>query len=760
MTALDQSECGPRQPIITVIMANYNGSAYLRDAISSVQKQTLKEIEIIVSDDASSDDSVDIVKRLMAGDPRIRLVTSDRNNGPARARNRALELARGEWIAIVDSDDLIHPTRLGTLIESARRDGTDIVADDLLIFGAPQAPTTVLKGRWARAPFWVDIAEYIELNQFYGRGPTLGYLKPLFSSDLIAKNAVRYDENLTVGEDYNFVLKLLRAGARFRVYPQLQYFYRKHTASFSHRLWAGALEALKAADLSLIDMLTPAERGLRPKLDARVRSIDRALAFEEIMSSLKAREWIKAARAGIASPGAFLLLRLPVAARLRRLWTRPERGKSNKRQVCVLSRQRVTGRTNGSSVYLLDLVAAIEKKGCDVHLLCPSPTTLGRWPYLALSDDLSIFKTIRIRGTWRLGRRLISADPRRFVQGAVALCDRTLLKLGLTKRAYSRRARYSIAQPMTRQDQLFVAKHGHELGDFLIADYCFLTEAFPYVLRPDAGTAAIMHDRISSRPGQFEAVKRHDVETVLTEREECDLLGRADCVLAIQEDEADFIRGYLPDRRIIVAPMAAYPVEVPQPGHDDQVLFVGSAAAPNVDGLSWFIDHCWGRIRKSCPHANFLVIGTVSQFMPPMSDGIRAIGFVKDLEPLYEGAGVIISPLRIGSGLKIKLIEALSRGKSVVGTSKTLQGVENHLAGTIIVEDKPEPFADAVIRLLNDRQARISLALRGLDQLRKQFTPDKCYGAFVEEVVDHKFKVAPHEPSDMDSANLRQPLGN
>lgn len=723
------------QPIITVIMANYNGSAYLRDAISSVQKQTLKDIEIIISDDASSDDSVDIVKRLMVDDPRIRLLTSDRNSGPARARNRGLESARGKWIAIVDSDDLIHPARFSTLTDFATRDGADIVADDLLIFGAHQPPTTVLKGHWARAPFWLDIGEYVELNHFYGRGPVLGYLKPLFSSDLIAKSAVRYDENLTVGEDYNFVLKLLRTGARFRVYPQLQYFYRKHTASFSHRLWEGALEALKTVDLRLIDQLTPAEYGLRAKINARVRSIDRALAFEEIINSLKAREWMKTARTSIASPKALLLLRLPIAARLHRLWNRPEQKKSNRRQVCVLSRQRVTGRTNGSSVYLLDLVAAIEREGCDVHLLCPSPTTLGRWPYLTLSDDLSIFKTIRIRGTWRLGRRLVSADPRRFVQGAIALCDKTLLKIGLTKRAHSRRARYSIAQPLTRRDQLFIAKHAHELSDFLIADYCFLTEAFPYALRPDAGTAVIMHDRISSRPKQFAALNNDEIEAVLTEQQECELLSRADCILAIQRDEAEVVRRWLPAHKVIIAPLAGHPADVPQPGDDDQVLFVGSAAAPNVDGLKWFVDNCWDTIRRRRPGANLCIAGTVSRFMTRMPRGIHVVGLVEDLNRFYEEAGVVISPLRLGSGLKIKLVEALSYGKAVVGTSKTLQGVEHDFADSVVIEDEPERFADAVVKLLDDRQARSDLASRGLEQIRTLFTPEKCYGAFIKEVI-------------------------
>jgi glycosyltransferase involved in cell wall biosynthesis len=188
------------QPIITVIMANYNGSAYLTEAIASVQKQTLKNIEIIVSDDASSDDSIEIVERLMADDPRIRLLRSDTNKGPASARNRGLELARGKWIAIVDSDDLIHPTRFDTLINLAVGAQADIVADDLLIFNSAQAPTTVLNGRWARAPFWVDVVDYVKLNSFYSRGPVLGYLKPLVSADLIVISCSAYCGQARVSE--------------------------------------------------------------------------------------------------------------------------------------------------------------------------------------------------------------------------------------------------------------------------------------------------------------------------------------------------------------------------------------------------------------------------------------------------------------------------------------------------------------------------------------------------------------------------------
>ena len=361
----DCSDDRRSRPTVSVIIANYNGSAHLADAIKSIQKQTLRNIEIIVSDDASDDSSVAIITRLMADDARIRLLTSDCNRGPAVARNKALDIALGEWLAIVDSDDFIHPTRFATLVQAAEFDGADIVADDLLIFNSDSSfpPKTLLKGEWTKAPFWIDAVSFIRENNFYRRGPILGYLKPLFRSALVRANAVRYDETLRIGEDYNFVLALLRSGARFRVHPNILYFYRQHSLSISHRLQTKVLEALKFADLRLLGELLSTEQHLRLKINARIRSIDTALAYEEILDSLKARNWVQASRTIAANPRTIALLRLPILARLRRLWRKfnSGRSKSEKRQVCVLSRQRVVGRTNGSSVYLLELAGSDRK---------------------------------------------------------------------------------------------------------------------------------------------------------------------------------------------------------------------------------------------------------------------------------------------------------------------------------------------------------------------------------------------------------------
>jgi succinoglycan biosynthesis protein ExoO len=545
---------------------------------------------------------------------------------------------------------------------------------------------------------------------------------------------IRYDESLCIGEDYNLILRLLLAGARYRVYPLLYYFYRRHPSSISHRLDKGALSALRAADTALLEGGAYADMKIANAVRVRLRSIDTASAFETLLDALRAKDGAVVLQTISRHPGTLRLLALPIVGRLRRVFRKRPASSTSNRQVCVLSRQRVVGRTNGSSVYLLELAGALAGRGLDVHFLAPSPTTLGRWPYLLRSDALSVFKSYRVRGTWRFGRYLISTNPGRAVRAALAVMDKILLNWGVLARPMSSRAPYSIAQPLTREDQLFIARHAPRCADFLIADYCFLTEAFPYALRPHAKSAVVMHDLISSRSSQFDALKSKDSVAVLSVNEECAKLAAADCILAVQADEGAIVKGWLPRHHVMVVQMGARPVPEPQPGTGDTVLFVGSGAAPNVDGVRWFIEQCWPLIRAKRPNAQFYVAGTVSQTFGPPPEGVLFLGHVDDLAAIYRQAGVVVSPLRAGSGLKIKLMQALELGKAVVATSVTLQGVADRLTDVVLRADEAEAFAAAVVSLLGDAKERVSLAGRALDALARHFSPAQCYGPFVEHV--------------------------
>ena len=713
---------------VSVIIANYNGEKFIADAVRSASEQSHSNIEIIVSDDASGDSSVRIVEGLMAVDARIRLIRANVNGGAAAARNRALEVARGQWICILDSDDLMHPDRIRSLIEEAARSGADIIADDLLLFDADRRskPKTLFEGAWATTACWVSAEDYLATNNFYGKGPALGYLKPIFRASFIARQDIRYDERLTIAEDFNFVLRLLMAGAKFRTIPRIGYFYRRHSASISHRLNSDVLQDILDVERGWNARYPQAS--LQSLLRSRERSVRRAIAFDRLVLAIKSRQIARAAVMAMANPAAALLLRLPLGQFIKRLRRRPKSTSGKRLQVCILTRQRVVGRTNGSSRYLLDIAAFLVERGFDLHLVVPSPSTMGRWPFLKLSNDMAIFTSIKCRGTVRLGRYVIACNPNILLRSALALLDRFLYRNGLIARPLSRPAPYAIAQPLTRKDQLFVARQAPSIADALIADYCFLTEAYPFALRPDARRIVVMHDLFSSRSSQFAGLNATDSVTSLPLSEEIKMLAAAETIVAIQQDEAGVLRRSLPNHEILVAPMAAIPVGHPQTGTAEIVLFVGSSAAPNVDGIKWFIESCWPSIQQSRPNAVLYIAGSVCDALGHMPAAIKLLNIVESLEDLYVMASVVISPLRAGSGLKIKLIEALSKGKAIVATSTTLQGVAEMLAECVEVADSAPLFASMVSHLLADESSRAKLGASGIAAVSQHFAPDGAYG--------------------------------
>lgn len=302
-------------PRVSLVMANYNGARHLAEAIASAQRQTLADWELVLVDDASTDDSLAISVAAAQADPRIKVLAQARNRGPAAARNRALAAARGAWIAVIDSDDVMLPERLERLVARAEAEGAEIVADDQLVCGEDLAGGTPFIGKaMARRLARVDLATFVDSGRLYSRLPDLGFLKPLVRAELIARAGVRYDESLRIGEDFHFLVALLAAGARLSLEPEPLYLYRKHGASISHRFKPETLAAMIAAD-------TRVRAGLRAP--AAVRAMTRRIeglkswaAYERVMAEAKAGQWLKAARIAAARPHAWRLISRPLRKRL------------------------------------------------------------------------------------------------------------------------------------------------------------------------------------------------------------------------------------------------------------------------------------------------------------------------------------------------------------------------------------------------------------------------------------------------------------
>ena len=107
--------------LISIIMPSYNASKYITATIKSVQNQTYDNWELIVVDDCSTDNTVELIRKL--GDTRINVFVNERNEGAAISRNRALREAKGRWIAFLDSDDLWVPEKLEQQLKFMKEKG-------------------------------------------------------------------------------------------------------------------------------------------------------------------------------------------------------------------------------------------------------------------------------------------------------------------------------------------------------------------------------------------------------------------------------------------------------------------------------------------------------------------------------------------------------------------------------------------------------------------------------------------------------------
>lgn len=123
----DKLDRDQMQPLVSVIMPAYNAEKYIGEAISSVLSQTWTNWELLILDDCSTDGTAAIAEGFARLDTRIRLLRNPQNMGVAKTRNQGIDLAQGEWIALLDSDDVWHSDKLSKQLAVANRTGADII---------------------------------------------------------------------------------------------------------------------------------------------------------------------------------------------------------------------------------------------------------------------------------------------------------------------------------------------------------------------------------------------------------------------------------------------------------------------------------------------------------------------------------------------------------------------------------------------------------------------------------------------------------
>lgn len=192
--------------------------------------QTVQNLEVIVVDDQSTDLTRERVKAI--DDDRILLYENRTNMGVSHSRNKGIELARGEWVAILDSDDWMAPFRLERLIAAAEQYGAILAADNLHLIhdGAEQPHTTYFDSR-------IKIIGPMEDHKLIHAAEViskdLGYLKPIVKLSFLQQTGIRYDETLHIGEDFKFLTECAIAAHQLLLLKQPAYYYRIRANSLS-----------------------------------------------------------------------------------------------------------------------------------------------------------------------------------------------------------------------------------------------------------------------------------------------------------------------------------------------------------------------------------------------------------------------------------------------------------------------------------------------------------------------------------------------
>lgn len=284
-------------PKVSIIIPAYNTEAYIKKAIESALEQTLTDIEVIIVDDASSDQTVEVAKSFT--DQRVKVIINQQNLGVSAARNRALRAAQGEWVAILDSDDWYAPERLEKLVLLADTINADMITDDVYLIkdGATSPWSTLIQesGEHLDKILQIDIVYFVETDVYGQAGLHLGLTKPIFKREFLVKHGIEYDEDIRMGQDFWFDMKCLIKGSRFFLEPKPYYFYRSRPGSLVHQSKLSRLNQYLSITNSFMQQeVVKKNPALMRALSDHLAVFKKNLAYFQVIVPIKQGKWLAA----------------------------------------------------------------------------------------------------------------------------------------------------------------------------------------------------------------------------------------------------------------------------------------------------------------------------------------------------------------------------------------------------------------------------------------------------------------------------------
>ncbi len=186
-------------------------------------------------------------------------------------------------------------------------------------------------------------------------------------------------------------------------------------------------------------------------------------------------------------------------------------------------------------------------------------------------------------------------------------------------------------------------------------------------------------------------------------------LARADIIIAIQEEERQKLERISGQRVVTIG----HPVELASPQtrqQADTLLYIGSDNPINLSSIKHFIDHCFPAIQRERPDVQLWIAGSICRKLDLQQKNVQKLGRVDDLTSLYSRADIVINPMRYGTGLKIKSMEALGQAKPLLTSPAGAAGMVAGEGKAFLVADSDDQWIRQSLRLLQDEPLRKRLA--------------------------------------------------
>ncbi|GAB1416245.1 hypothetical protein MASR2M117_16510 [Paludibacter sp.] len=205
------------KPLISVIIPAFNAASYISQCLECIFIQNFKDLEVIVVNDGSTDDT----EKIVSGFP-VKLINQE-NKGVSAARNAGLKVAQGKYIHFMDDDDLLNLGYYEKMFEIAEQTNADMVCSGLKHERLPS-----LSSCYSDCIVVSATEDKMRLTNVGNQG---NCVKFLIKRDLLEKNQIRFDEDLQIGEDVVFAIKAVYWANKIATVPGATYHYKHRTQS-------------------------------------------------------------------------------------------------------------------------------------------------------------------------------------------------------------------------------------------------------------------------------------------------------------------------------------------------------------------------------------------------------------------------------------------------------------------------------------------------------------------------------------------------